>query len=251
MNTDIFIVSIGRHFPYLDYALRSIRKFATGFHGVHICIPEQDMEALTHLPGWMGNNDGSWAIHTFREWPEKGMLHHMYFEMIAPEFCPQSDLILHMDSDCLFTEPVTPDAYMMNGKPVLLYADYNWLEKQQANLKMWQTAVRNALGWVPNFEFMRRHPAVHYHGVYAKAKECIEAHTGKSMADYILSCRNDFPQTFAEYPLLGEIAWRFFHHQYHWIDQQSEPWPHNPMRQAWSHRTPTEEDAKLWKELGL
>jgi hypothetical protein len=179
------------------------------------------------------------------------MLHHLYLEMMADIYCAGADMIMHMDSDCVFTEPVTPHDYMLQSKPVLMYASYAWLETQQANLLMWQKCVENALGWKPDNEFMRRHPAVHFPHVYRKARELIELNTGKKMDDYIRNGRNEFPQTFAEYPTLGEVAWVFFKPEYFWINQETDPFPKNKIHQMWSHREPLPEDLELFKKLGL
>jgi hypothetical protein len=101
---------------------------------------------------------------------------------------------------------------------------------------MWQVAVEKAVGWVPTEETMTT-PAVHYRKTYAKARECIE-HTGMSCADYITSCENSFPQTFAEFPTLGAVAWKFFDADYHWLNQEKGEWPSSKLAQFWSHASP-------------
>jgi len=235
MNTEIFIVSCAKHFPWLDYALQSINKFASGFSRVTVAIPHTEMDALVER-----NIDCPSAIvRTGDEWPGKGMLWHMSQIMRSDEWCPDADFILHTDSDCIFTEPFSPDDYFVNGKPVLMHASFKWLiNTQQANLEMWQRAVAAAVGWKPSEETMRRHPAVHPRKIYAKARECIEAYTKMPCDDYIKSCENAFPQTFAEFPTLGAVAWRFFRNDYHWIDQQREPFPHGKLAQFWGHAPP-------------
>lgn len=248
---DIFIVSYARDFRYLKYCLRSIDKFATGFYRLHLLIPTRDIRALDHETDFGKVRRGEWFLHPFEEWGSKGMLHHLYLEMMADKYAYGADFILHTDSDCVFTDYVSPEDYLVNEKPVLMYASYDWLETKQANLRMWQECVSNALGWTPKNEFMRRHPAVHYTQVYEKARSTIERHTGKTMLEYIRNGRNEFPQTFAEYPTLGEIAWTNFNSMYHWINQETEPFPNSKIHQCWSHREPTDEDLAIFKKLGL
>lgn len=82
---------------------------------------------------------------------------------------------------------------------------------------------------------MRRPGLCHVRKVYPKAVEEVEGYTKVPLESYIKSCQNSFPQTFAEYPLLGEIAWTHFHHLYHWVNQETEPFPHVPIQQFWGH----------------
>ncbi len=53
--------------------------------------------------------------------------------------------------------------------------------------------------------------------------------------DFVLSGRNEFPQTFAEYPTLGAFAWAFHQYEYHWIDIDKEPPPPDRQKTYWSH----------------
>jgi hypothetical protein len=237
MKTEILLITFKRHLPWADYCIRSIAKFGSGFSALTILVPHEDVAETSRLTE-CGLTFPS-LVKGYDEWPGKGMIHHMAQIMRADEWCPQADFILHTDSDCIFSEPFSPEDYFVNGKPVLMHASFKWLiNTQQANLEMWQRAVAAAVGWKPSEETMRRHPAVHPRKIYAKARECIEAHTKMPCDDYIKSCENAFPQTFAEFPALGAVAWRFFHNDYHWIDQQREPFPHGKLAQFWGHAPP-------------
>lgn len=239
MNVEIFIVSCAKHYGWLNYCLRSIEKFATGFSGVTILVPCGQEEELAQLTKDIVRPEG-WLKHRCgQEWPEKGMLWHMAQIMRADEWCPEADFILHTDSDCLFTDLVSPKDYFVDSKPVLMHASFDWLiNTQQANLIAWQRAAEAALGWKVYDETMRRHPAVHPRKLYSKARGCIEAHTKMPCDDYIKSCENGFPQTFAEFPTLGAVALKFFPADYHWIDQQTQPFPIGKIAQFWTHSPP-------------
>jgi hypothetical protein len=236
---DILIVSFAGHFPWLRYALKSIEKFATGFRQVKVLIPSEDLAAMNPILSEFSEHKGiPIRVQCFQDWPGKGFLRHEHVIMCSDEFT-DADFVCHIDSDCMFTEPVTPDDYFVNGKPVLVHASFHWLvTEQQANLGMWQVAVERAVGWITTEETMRRHPAVHYRKTYQKARECIEAHTMKPCADYIWACENSFPQSFAEFPTLGAVAWKFFHEDYHWLNQEKGEWPHGKLTQFWSHSPP-------------
>lgn len=249
-NTDILIVSYAKHFPWLKYCLRSITRFATGFRQVKILIPDSDLTAINPILAEFSNHTGiPIRVQCYEDWPGKGFLRHEHVIVCADEFT-DADFILHFDSDCLFTQPVTPDDYFIDGKPVLMHATYHWLvTTQQANLGMWKEGVERAIGGVSEHEFMRRHPAVHHRKTYAKAIECIQAHTGQHAADYIASCREEFPQGFCEFNTLGEVAWRHFHDDYRFWNQETEGFikPHMVV-QFWSHASPDQPQSPYYKD---
>lgn len=236
--TDIFIVSFRRDVEFTNYCLRSIAKFAEGFHRVVLLVPKTDADLFTNdclkpelIRLFNDDDKPSLYLKTFDQVPDKGMLHHEAMICSADMFC-NADYILHMDADCVFKEPVTPDDYFVNGKPVLLKESFDRLE---ANCRFWQQAVEKALGFKPQYETMRRHPAVHPRWLYAKVREAVEKHTGKPFVDYVLSCQNHFPQGFAEFPTLGAWALQYAPDAHHWIDRDTQPEPPHKLRQFWTH----------------
>jgi len=235
-TTDLLIVSCVRHFPWLRYCLQSVVRFATGFRQVLVLIPEDDLTAMNPLLAELSQHDKiPIRVMIYKDWPGKGFLRHEYAILCSDEFS-DADFFCHIDSDCIFVEPVSPADYFVDGKPVLVHATYHWLVTcQQANLSMWQAAVANAVGWAPTEETMRCHPAVHYRKTYQKTRECIALHTGMSAEDYVQAGVNDFPQSVAEFPTLGAVAWKFFHPDYHWLNQEKGEWPHQKIVQFWSH----------------
>lgn len=236
MNTEIFIVSCAKHFDWLDYALQSINKFANGFSGVTVAIPHADMEALTKRK----IDCPSAVMRMGDEWPGKGMLWHMAQIMRADEWCPEADFILHTDSDCLFTEPVTPEDYFVDGKPVLYYEKFASITRKHPEVGVWQRVVQDCLPFPVRYETMRRHPAVHHRSVYAKARQDIEAKTKKPVDEYIASCQNTFPQTFCEFVTLGNVVMEHFRSKYHVVDtfEFKNGWPPQKISQFWSHAPP-------------
>lgn len=253
-TTEILIVTYQRDFRYLVYALRSIKKYVTGFSGVTVAFPEPDLSAFDELLKDSRIDRSSIKLAPFDQWEGKGFLHHMYLKVCADLIVPKADRILHMDSDCFFTRPVTPASYTNeHDMPIVVHAPFDWLIRQQGNLVLWQQAVERALGWKPVHEFMRRHPLMFNRDVYHTTRTKIHQHTQMSLESFMKAQRNEFPQTFAEFPTLGEIAWTCHHADYVWRDQSKGEWPQdNPMETCWSHREPTAEDRqRLEKALLL
>lgn len=248
MKHEIMIVSYRRDFRYLKYCLRSIAKFATGF-SVRLVVPDQDFdEAVTFI---RENAPSLGSISTGDEWPRKGMLWHMYCIMRADWWCPTADIIYHVDSDCVFTEPVTPEDYLVNGKPILLYESFASLIPKCEEIKRWQECTRNNLPFEPLYETMRQHPEVYCRRLYERARLLIVQKVGEPLDSYLKKQRNEFPQTFCEHVTLGNVAIHEFPDDYHFHDLATQPWPKSKLRQAWSHREPTTEDLEVFQKLGL
>jgi hypothetical protein len=206
----IFIVSFHRDVEFLRYCLKSIQKYATGFEGVTIAVPINE-----HLLfDWV--KDYGADLGVFEEDPAKGMMHHEYEKMTADIWCPSADAILHLDSDCMFWEPASPDDFFVNGKPILFRERYATL-KNKLRLH-WKKAVFDATGIDPEWETMVRHPAVHLRETYAITRTVIFGHTKRPVREYILSCRNEFPQEFAEFPTLGSVAIAHIPGKYHFVE---------------------------------
>lgn len=245
MKVSIIIVSFSKHFPWLKQCLRSIEKYASGFHEVCICVPHEDVAEMVQIEGWY-NGAVPLRVSPYLDWESKGFLRHMDVIMHSDQYCPEADFVFHMDSDCFFLEPVKPEDYFVNEKPVLMYARYEWLGKIEPTILCWQEASYRALGWTPEMETMRRHGACHYRELYLQTRQWIERHTGKLISDYIKEQRNEHPATFAEFPTLGAYAWRFLSQQYHWINQETQIRPRDLMMQGWTHQTDFNAPLQIW-----
>ena len=230
MKVSILMVTYGKDIEWAKYSLQSIRKFATGFQSVVVVVPNPD------VVDFMGIVQGE-MLYGYNEAAGKGMLHHMVKILQADEYCPGADAILHMDADCFLTSPITPETYIVDGKPVMCRQAYETF-RNYAERYSWKACVKNATGIDPEYETMCRHPSVHLRDVYPIARSIIHGHTGMGFDQYILSCKNSFPQTFAEFPTLGAVAIAYFNDRYHWMD-----WPpaeynglyQDHMTAFWSH----------------
>lgn len=231
-RTEIFIVTYFLDAEWLRHCLYSIKKFATGFAGVTVVFPDRDFDELSAV--CLGAEIDHLTIEMFTEAEGKGMIHHMAVEMLADEYT-RSDFILHMDSDCLFIEPVTPLDYFVEGKPVLLMEQYSRFAERYPTILQWKTTSEKALNFPCPFETMRRHPAVHHRSLYSRVRQRIEEVHKKPFLEYVLSCKPDFPQGISEFNVLGAYARQEMLDQYHWIDCAKEIRPREKIWQGWSH----------------
>lgn len=150
----------------------------------------------------------------------------------ADVHCPGADFILHTDSDCIFTEPVTPDDYCVNGKPVMLYEEYSKLPGVP-----WKPVVEAVLKRPVQHEFMRRHPQVNPRGVYNDLRAHLESIHGMPFTQYVESRQGAYPWGFTEHNIIGAFA--FDHPQwkdaYHWHNVTASGVPKEKLMQFWSH----------------
>ena len=237
MTTDIFICTCAKDFPWLKYCLRSIVKFATGFNGVYILVPTQDRTTLENLVAEVPGTAGLPVVCLgAEEWPDLGMLWHECQVMFADTYCRNADFIAHLDPDCVFTAPVTPDTYFKDGKPILRYENFHFIGFRHPAVMRWQECTTKCLPFPVHYETMRCHPAVYHRRLYAAARAQMEEKTGRTVPDYVRTCRNEFPQGFCEFVTLGNVAMQLFRDQYYPVEQFSDRVaPPNHLQQFWSH----------------
>jgi len=239
-NTQIMIVTFNRDFPYLEWCLKSISKFARGFSKLNVLIPEEDKKPLRDLVVRVATTHPlpfPILISFYEDWPGKGMLMHMRQIMFADEFCKDADFIAHIDADCIFTEPVTPDDYIKDGKPILRYEPFDRIGKRHGGVMRWKEVTEKCLPFPILHETMRCHPEVYHRGLYREARELMERKIGKSVDDYLKEQRNEFPQTFCEFCTLGNVAMERFRDRYILVEcfKDIEKPKENKLYQCWSH----------------
>lgn len=233
MKTEILIVSYAKDLPYLRYCVVSIAKFATGFSGLTLLVPEQERDIF--FPELLIKAGVTFKTYPRVEDPAKWHLNAQMQKCHADEWCPQADFIAHLDSDCVFTEPVTPADYFHEGKPVMCIESFARLPSCP-----WQPVIAKTLRFNPSHETMRRHPQVNPRGIYEAVRDYVAINNGMAFDDYVLSQKPDFPWGFTEHNTIGcyARASRTWQDKYHWIDLAVEPWPHHKLMQFWSLSPP-------------
>lgn len=229
-RVEILIVSYAKDIQWLLHCLNSIKKFASGFSQVTVLHPLQEGAQFYTLPKQYGVRLMNYKrVNQASHWH----LDHQRMKCRADEVCPGCEFIVHVDSDCVFTEHVTPDDYFVDGKPVLLIQPYSTFTGE---VPPWKESTHTAIGNDVKYETMRRHPAVHHRGLYADLRKRVEEHTGMSFDRFMLTRKPDFPWGVSEFNILGQIAlsdqWK---DRYHFIDTSSEAPPHSKLTQFWSH----------------
>lgn len=246
VRVELFIVTFQRDFNYLQYCLNSYVKFAKGFERMKILVPVEDYNAANALVSETIRGKSDVCVMNAEEWPGQGFLWHMAQIMKADEWCPTADFIAHIDPDCIFTEPVTPEDYVKDGKPILRYEYFSSICQRHPVYGSWQECTQRCLPFLVTAETMRCHPGVHHRRTYAEARAQIEKKTGTTCDDYIKSQRQEFPQGFCEFVTLGNVALHCFPNHYVAVEQTGDRMnPPNKLQQFWSHR-PLDQVQNIW-----
>jgi hypothetical protein len=234
-STDLMIVTFQKDFVYLRHCLLSISKFASGFSGVRLLVPNEDVSEAWALVDKTNTRKYPVVVDGYEEKPGKGFLWHER-QITYADTWSGADVIAHLDSDCIFVEPITPSYFFHDGKIILRYEPFVSICKRHEAMLRWQECCTKCLPFVPKNECMRAHPHVYWRGTYKLTRDAIEKKVKTSVDDYILSCENSFPQTYAEFNTIGNVAMELDGERYHCVRQQDDvPTPPNKLQQFWGH----------------
>lgn len=228
MTALIFIKSYPSDFPWLEYCLRSIRKFASGFREVVVVVPK--VQVLSEK-SWLRASPQVKVLEAV-EYGHDGYLSQQVFKLYADTFTDDTDYILHIDSDTIFTSPVTPETYFTNGKIDWMMTPYALIETPwQPITEKFLTLLRHPI----EFEFMRRAPQMIPRWLYGAIREfCVLEH-GCTIDQYIM--KQPY-RAFSEYNVLGALAYYYHRDKFNWINTAETPeseWPTLTVLQKYSH----------------
>lgn len=226
MIVDCLIKSYPPDYPWLQYCLRSIQKFATGFRTIQLVVPDTRK--------WW---DGSYTINNLHvteteEYGNDGYLSQQVFKLYA-DTISDADFILHIDSDTVFTMPVTPETYFTNGKIDWMMTPYSMIDTPWKPIT--EKFMRMPQPFSVSFEFMRRAPQMIPRWLYPAIREFCQQKHGCTLAQYIM--KQPY-RAFSEYNALGAFAYYYHNEQFNWINTAEVPenkWPPLTVLQKYSH----------------
>lgn len=220
MTCDIFIKSYPKDYEWLSYCLRSIQRFANGFRNV-IVVTSGD-------PPPTGTAE---IVHYIKESGDGYMTQQLV--KLHADYFTDADFVVFMDSDTIFTRPVTPQDLIVDWKPITYFTPYASLEEKD---RVWHLATSLALLEVVENEFMRRHPFVIPRGLLSELRSCFWKTHGKSVEAYVRDLGN---RNFSEFNAIGAYCFKYHHDKFHWIntDERLDPaFVHQSW--SWSELTP-------------
>ena len=217
MTTSIFIRSYEKDFPWLDYCLRSVHKFCTGFQEIVVCIPEGADLPLT-----------AERVVKVPDPPGDGYLWQQACKLNA-DLYTGAENVLYVDSDCVFTEPVTPETFMTEGKPNWLHTPFSVVGAD--SVKAWFQVMTDCIGHPPDQEFMRRHPQMIPSWALLAFREFIRDKHKMGMEEYVMSRPG---RSFSEFNCIGFYLHAHHRERFHWMNTE-DYLPPTVLTQKWSH----------------
>lgn len=227
MRTVIFIRSFRKDFEYLSFCLRSIQKYARGFDEIVVVVPEGHEKELQHLTAERvtTTHDG-----------HPGYLAQQDTKVHADTYAPHADFLVHIDSDCVFTQPVTPETFMREGKPLWLVTP--WTHMSADDKRSWYHVMCKCVQDCPPYEMMRRHGICLPRWSYKAFRDFIQKTHGITATEYIMS---QPAHEFSEFNCLGFYLWLHHRDKFSWWNTAEEGVPPTVLDQYWSHEPMSDE----------
>jgi hypothetical protein len=242
--TDLFVKTYPKDIPWLSYCLRSAAKFAIDFRSIIIVSPNGlvDLFPLADFPSQESDTIFEWRWEPKAEYGNDGYLSQQVFKLMADTFT-DADYILMIDSDTIFTCPVTPETFFTNGKIDWMMTPYD-----QTNTP-WKPITEKFLKQPVEFEFMRRAPQCIPGWLYADLRSFCEREHGVTIDKYVMSQPY---REFSEFNALGAFAYAFRKDKFNWINTDKVPpdkWPKLVVDQRYSHGGLTDEIRAEWEKI--
>lgn len=222
MTSSIFIRSWRKDRFYLDWLLRSLAKFATGFRDIVVAIPEGDK---IHF---QSTNFYTASVVWVKEKEGTGYLSQQADKMHADQYCAGNNIMI-LDSDCFIKKPITPEMFMANDKPVALIR--HWQDAGTGIV--WKEITEKFLKFECMFETMCTLPIILERRILPLLRDYCSANHHVSITDYILAQPgNDF----SEFNAALNFAMRFCPYCYDWriADPAKDGIPRDHLIQRWS-----------------
>jgi hypothetical protein len=220
---DVFMRTYPRDIPWLRFCLRSVQRHLHGHQGVVITYPQGTGAAFAPLRNFYGYNFAE-VLKKHRN----DYIGQQITKMEADTICG-AEYICHIDSDNFIHAPLNVQSFIdTRGRTLLLRSPY---AKLGPDAQQWRGVVANALGFWPDYEYMRRFPIVYPRWFYNEVRVKIEKHTGRLWNQFAAEVGD-----LSEFNVMGAVADRYFADRFD-IRTEGEPnWVKTQfLHQYWSH----------------
>src|SRR4029077_20384773 len=202
MTSSVFIKTWKQDLPWVNWALKFLRKgWLTDsefvIHAPHVC-----MESMKHFSDVLGKN-----INFILEdqWTDKGWIYQQYAKQSADKYC-SGNLVTYIDSEAMLVYPTEVERDLcVDGRPIIWHTEYDKLDAP------WRNVVSQILGMEPRFEFMRTFPFTYDRNTIKSCREHLESLHGMSLHDLMFNVN-----CWSEFNVLGFYSWVFQHSKYTW-----------------------------------
>lgn len=231
----------------LGFCLASIKRYCEGFSDVVVVCQEK-------AAGVIGPVVAAAGIGRMAFCPayENDYLGQQITKLRATDYLT-TDYIFHVDSDCVFFARFTPDAYFVDGRPVMYFKDYDWFYRQR-QLNPWQFITSRLLQRQVDYEFMAMLPLIYPRQMYLNLEAWFVAANGFAYEG--IEERLTVPNQFSEFNLMGAFSYYhgggFYHTFLDWGDNHIERYMKQYLVDDWNDRAISEgEYAEIQRAIGV
>jgi hypothetical protein len=223
MTYDIFYRTYRGDAKWLEYSLQSIVKFVTGYSSVIVTAPESSREIIEPIVKKYGFKFIECeAIH-----PSEDYVGQQATKMFA-DLYTTSDIVVHVDSDVIFTRDVTLETFLNSSgtKPLNLKSAYANIETP------WKPITERLVKFEVDYEYMRKQPIIYPREIYKPTRDHLEKVHGISFHELVRSIDN---REFSEFNIIGAISEKYYSDLIEWQDTHDQkPLPEPCVIQYWS-----------------
>lgn len=233
-------------FDWLKWCLRCIRRHCTGFAGITVCFPNRDADRFAEISKEHAKAKSGipLRIQMYTEREGKGHIGHMAQMAGADQLVPRATThVLHVDSDVMFKEPITPDEYFHGNKPVYVVRSWKSLAspdgKVVSDCIQWKEPTDWQLGFDTEVYGMCRHPSGFPIEFYPTYREHIEKIHGKPFWAYMMEgeTKDGWKPNRMDFTAMAGFAWAKMNDRFDWIDisEGNHLAPRDKQKCYWSH----------------
>jgi hypothetical protein len=197
MSIDIFYKTYHQDKKWLEYSLRSLSKFVTGYRNIVILVPINDkryFESIV-LPERA-------TIQYVKEYGT-GYLYQQLCKIQAHKYT-DAEFILFSDSDLIFDHPINLQDFIADGKPEILYTSYD----KVGDAICWKEPTETFIKEPQEFEWMRRNALIYHRSTLVNIEKY------EPNLEYIIMTS----QRFSEYNAIGAYAWKYEREKYNFVN---------------------------------
>jgi hypothetical protein len=194
---DIFYKTYHQDKKWLEYSLRSLSKFVTGYRNIVILVPINDkryFESIV-LPERA-------TIQYVKEYGT-GYLYQQLCKIQAHKYT-DAEFILFSDSDLIFDHPINLQDFIADGKPEILYTSYD----KVGDAICWKEPTETFIKEPQEFEWMRRNALIYHRSTLVNIEKY------EPNLEYIIMTS----QRFSEYNAIGAYAWKYEREKYNFVN---------------------------------
>lgn len=222
MNAGIFIKSYKGDAPWLEYCLKSIKKFCKSYGQVLVASEDKEIGQIADYHGAI--------FRPVNKFTGDGYIHQQVIKLIADHFFhPSTEYIVYWDSDCMAIREHTPEFWFKDGKPIMMVTPYSSLPAPPA--MPWKSVTEEIMKFECPFETMRRHPMVIPRGLLPEIREYLTTIHRKKWSDYLLSRPY---RSCSEFNMIGSYILKFHPEIVTVVNTDKDPLPPNALKQFWS-----------------